>query len=433
MDAYPHVKFPSSPLLTCFLYIPYLEVEREKNRKKINKKKVKMSPSCLIFLVSNSIFLLSLFSFTIHAHDCTEDFWSEAQNRNLTLCKRYKHRNGVEFGWNIDNTTRSLQIMVGARLESETGWLAWGLNFGPVPRMVGTQALIGIKQTNGSFLGDTYNVTQYIKIGCKLLPSPIDLNISNLRFRHIHYYHIIEATIHLPQTVNVSRINQVWQVGKVAMGMEPKIHERKLHNYDSTETIDLQTGTVITVRGSRRRQARIAHGILNIIGWGVILPIGVIIARYFKKGPINWNEHDQWKHAHKTCQTCGYIIGATGWALGLWLGASSKYYSFPKHGAFGISIFTFATLQTLALRLKPRKNDELHTYWSIYHLSLGYALLAVICVNIFKGIKIMQDVDTWRSVYIAVIVSLTFIFLVLEIINWLRFKVDQLKKEKEIK
>lgn len=391
-----------------------------------------MSPSCLLFFLSNSILLLSLFSFTIHAHRCTENFLFEALNRNLTLCKRYKHRNGVEFGWSIENTTQTLEVMVGTRLESETGWLAWGLNLGPEPRMVGTQALIGIKQINGSFLGAMYNVTQYTKIGCNLLPSPIDLNVSKLKFSSLEHiqYHIIEATIHLPQTVNVSRINHVWQVGKVASGMEPKIHEKTLKNYDSTEIIDLQSGTAISIRSARRHQARIAHGVLSIIGWGVILPIGVIIARYFKKGPIQWNEHDQWKHAHKACQACGYIIGATGWAIGLWLGTSSKYYSFPKHGAFGVSIFTFATLQTLALRLKPHKNDDLHMYWSIYHHSLGYALLAVISVNIFKGIKILQEEDTWRPAYIAIIASLVFIFFVFEIINWLKFKHDQLENQK---
>lgn len=149
--------------------------------------------------------------------------------------------------------------MVGARLESETGWLAWGLNLGPEPRMVGTQALIGIKQANGSFLGGTYNVTQYIKIGCKLLPSRIDLNVSNLTFRHLELfqYHIIEATIHLPQTVNISRANHVWQVGKVANGMEPMIHDKTLRNYDSAEILDLQTGKPLSIRSARRRQARI--------------------------------------------------------------------------------------------------------------------------------------------------------------------------------
>lgn len=89
-------------------------------------------------------------------------------------------------------------------------------------------------------------------------------------------------------------------------------------------------------------------------------------------------------------------------------------------------------MQTLALRLKPNKNDELHTYWSIYHLSLGYALLVVICVNIFKGIKILQEEDTWRPAYIVVIASLALVFFVFEIINWLKFKVDQLKSKKDM-
>lgn len=114
-----------------------------------------------------------------------------------------------------------------------------------------------------------------------------------------------------------------------------------------------------------------AHGILNIIGWGVILPIGVIIARYFKKGPIQWNKHDEWKHAHKTCQAFGYIIGATGWGLGLWLGISSKYYSFPKHGAFGISIFTFATLQVKHTLSPPNLLEKIFIYDQCLHQNLS--------------------------------------------------------------
>uniref|UniRef100_A0A3Q7I1M2 Uncharacterized protein n=1 Tax=Solanum lycopersicum TaxID=4081 RepID=A0A3Q7I1M2_SOLLC len=54
------------------------------------------------------IFVLSFFSLTIHAHRCTQDFLFETHSRNLTLCKRYKHRNGVEFGWKVENTTANI-------------------------------------------------------------------------------------------------------------------------------------------------------------------------------------------------------------------------------------------------------------------------------------------------------------------------------------
>lgn len=85
------------------------------------------------------------------------------------------------------------------------------------------------------------------------------------------------------------------------------------------------------------------HGILNIIGWGTLLPIGVIIARNFRGFPLPWLPN--WEKYHISCQTVGYIVGATGWAVGIWLGKASKYYSFPKHATFGTCIFAFATIQ----------------------------------------------------------------------------------------
>ncbi|PHT42937.1 hypothetical protein CQW23_16962 [Capsicum baccatum] len=150
--------------------------------------------------------------------------------------------------------------------------------------MVGTQAFIGIKQKNGSFLGDKYNVTEYIKIGCNLLPSAIDLNVSKLEFSSLEHiqYHIIEATIHLPQTANISNINHVWQVGKNASGMEPKIHEKTLKNYDSAETIDLHTGEPISIRSARRRHARILGISERIQYTGMNMINGNMLIRHVK-------------------------------------------------------------------------------------------------------------------------------------------------------
>lgn len=85
-----------------------------------------------------------------------------------------------------------------------------------------------------------------------------------------------------------------------------------------------------------------AHGILNIIGWGILLPIGVITARYLRRFPI---EYDEWHPLHMLCQILGYILGTVGWGIGLWLGNSSKHYTLKTHRILGILVFTFATIQ----------------------------------------------------------------------------------------
>ncbi|KAH0736590.1 hypothetical protein KY285_012297 [Solanum tuberosum] len=207
--------------------------------------------------------------------------------------------NGVEVAMYLHENTRKLDIMVGAKLkeEEETGWLAWGLNPGPEARMIGTQALI--------------------------------------------------ATIILPMKYDLSRLNQVWQVG-INIGAvgnkELKMHGKGLMNYDSSETINLRTGKGRGNRVHESSKIRQVHGILNIIGWGTVLPIGVIIARNFREFPLPWLG---WRKYHISCQTIGYLVGTTGWAVGIWLGKASKYYSFPKHGTYGLFIFAFATIQNV--------------------------------------------------------------------------------------
>ncbi|KAK4343926.1 hypothetical protein RND71_037020 [Anisodus tanguticus] len=385
-------------------------------------------PACsLIYLV---VFLfLSVFSFTnIHAHHCTDRFLSEAKQRNLiiTFCKRYGESNGVEIAMYLREKSRMLDIMVGARLEEKTGWLAWGLNPDPEARMVGTQALIGIKYMNGDLLWDRYNITSFTKIGCQLLPSAIDLNISNFNFSYIDclQYYVIQATIVLPMKYHVEKLNHVWQVGiDVAERKEPKMHPRGLRNYDSTETINLRTGKGLGSRVHNFSRIREVHGILNIIGWGMLLPIGVIIARNFREFPLPCLG---WQRYHISCQAVGYIVGSTGWAVGIWLGRASKHYSFPKHGTFGIFIFTFATLQMLFFKCKPSDRDEFRTYRNMSHHVVGYSLIVASYINIRKGINIMHlDGKYWLPAYFGIAGCVAFIFLVFEIVSWFKFLCDK--------
>ncbi|XP_010313987.1 cytochrome b561 and DOMON domain-containing protein At5g35735-like isoform X3 [Solanum lycopersicum] len=325
---------------------------------------------------------LSIFSFTnTHAHHCSNDFLSEAKNRsliNITFCKRYTESNGVEVAIHLHENTRKIDIMVGAKLkeEEETGWLAWGLNPGEEARMIGTQALI--------------------------------------------------ATIILPNQYDLSRLNQVWQVG-INIGAvetkELKMHGKGLMNYDSSETINLRTGKGRGNRIHKSSKIRKVHGILNIIGWGVVLPIGVIIARNFREFPLPWLG---WKKCHISCQTIGYLVGTTGWAVGIWLGKASKYYSFPKHGTYGLLIFAFATIQMLFFKLKPGESDKYRMYRNMFHHVVGYSLMIGICINILKGIHIIHlDYTSWKPTYLGIVSCLAFIFLVFEIVSWFKFLCDK--------
>ncbi|KAL4298680.1 hypothetical protein AHAS_Ahas17G0025100 [Arachis hypogaea] len=152
-------------------------------------------------------------------------------------------------------------------------------------------------------------------------------------------------------------VNHVWQVGDDVNGDQPLQHRVTLQNVDSTETINITS------------------------------PDGQ----------------------------------SYGWAIGLSLGRSSEYYTFHTHRTFDILIFTFSTIQMLSFRLKPKITDNYRKYWNMYHHFLGYGLLAIIVINIFKGISMLKGGVGWKWAYIGIIAFLGAIILTFEIVTWLRF------------
>ncbi|KAJ6363910.1 hypothetical protein OIU76_028939 [Salix suchowensis] len=99
-----------------------------------------------------------------------------------------------------------------------------------------------------------------------------------------------------------------------------------LRGSENAETTNLRSWNGQTAL-HRRLHLGNTHGVLNIIGWGTLLPIGAIVARSFRKSPLKC---DEWYNLHVVCQTLGYIIGSVGWSIGMWLGNSSKQYSFES-------------------------------------------------------------------------------------------------------
>ncbi|MED6196468.1 hypothetical protein PIB30_047739 [Stylosanthes scabra] len=389
---------------------------------------------------------LSIVAFGDPNHDsidprsfCSDDFVDQLETRkfNISGCKKLRTL-GAEFAWNYSNLTTTknnsttvngtlIEIMFRAKLSNYEGWVAWGVNPGKKPQMVGTKAIIAIKHSRGMTDVHTYDVTKETRKGCRLWPTEgsgfglivLDKQAwSNNTKRCTTLY----AKLILPYPeYNITRLNHVWQVGDQIHDDQPLQHRVTLQNVDSTETINITTPDGQSF-GENRSFLRSMHGVLNMIGWGTLLPIGVIIARYFRVYPFIWDP--TWFRLHIGFQLTGFLIGTAGWAIGLSLGRSSKYYTFHTHRTFGILIFTFSTIQMLAFRLKPKVSDDYRKYWNMYHHFLGYGLLAIIVINIFKGISMLKGGVGWKYAYIGIIALLGAITLTFEILTWIRFIFD---------
>lgn len=86
-----------------------------------------------------------------------------------------------------------------------------------------------------------------------------------------------------------------------------------------------------------------------------------------------------------------------------------------------LKALTFSIFQMLAFRLKPKATDDYRKYWNMYHHFLGYGLLAIIFINIFKGIHILNGGYKWKWSYIGILICLGAIAFGLEIFTWIKF------------
>lgn len=101
---------------------------------------------------------------------------------------------------------------------------------------------------------------------------------------------------------------------------------------------------------------------LNAVSWGILMPVGVIIARYLRVFEF---ADPAWFYLHITCQTSGYIIGVAGWATGLKLGSESAGVEHTKHRTLGILLFVFATLQVPKNSSLTMQPQPLHIYFPL--------------------------------------------------------------------
>uniref|UniRef100_A0A2N9EQC4 Cytochrome b561 domain-containing protein n=1 Tax=Fagus sylvatica TaxID=28930 RepID=A0A2N9EQC4_FAGSY len=275
--------------------------------------------------------------------------------------------------------------------------------------MIGAQALVAFQLSNGTMRAYTSQITSY---GTNLPEGKLQYDVSNLSATYASGEIIIYATLALP--INTDTINQVWQVGPVSSD-NPGQHATDSANTNSKGTLNLLSGQSASGGGNSRVRNRNIHGVLCAISWGILMPLGVIIARYLK---VFKSADPAWFYLHITCQTSAYIIGLAGWAIGIKLGNQSTSVEYTPHRIIGIFVFVLGTLQVFALLLRPNKDHKFRFHWNIYHRGFGYLVIILAIINIFKGFNILNPDKKWKNAYIGVISVLAINALWLEAYTW---------------
>ncbi|CAN8231679.1 unnamed protein product [Cochlearia groenlandica] len=316
--------------------------------------------------------------------------------------------------YTYDSSTGSLQIAYRHTKLTSGKWVAWAVN--PTSTgMVGAQAIVAYPQSEGTVRVYTSPVTSY---QTSLQEGDLSFNVSALSATYENNEIVVFASLRLSQDlVNGGTVNTVWQDGSMS-GNSLLPHPISGNNVRSMSTLNLVSGVSAAAGGgggSSKLRKRNIHGILNGLSWGIMMPLGAIIARYLR---VAKSADPAWFYLHVLCQASAYIIGVAGWATGLKLGGDSPGIRYSTHRAIGIALFTLATVQVFAMFLRPKPEHKHRLYWNIYHHTIGYTLIILGVVNVFKGLDILNPKKQWRNSYIGIIVALAIVAFVLEAFTW---------------
>ncbi|XP_021719897.1 cytochrome b561 and DOMON domain-containing protein At5g47530-like [Chenopodium quinoa] len=289
-------------------------------------------------------------------------------------------------------------------------WVAWAIN----PRgkaMIGAQTLVAYRSgDNGSVLAYTSPITTY-KTG--LAKGALSFDVTGLKAAVIKDEIFIFATIKVPKNKTV--INQLWQEGLINEYGTPLWHNNAYPNLHSMASLNLLSGDIIlSEKPTPIRTVSFFFG-FYIIGWGILMPFGIMIARHYKE--FFPKDDSNWFYLHIGCQIPAYMLGATGWAIGLKLNSVQGLRHFVDHKRIGTALFCMATFQVSALVLRPHKDHKYRSYWSKYHHLVGKATVILGLFNISLGLTILKpDIDA-RAAFFCVLTPWGVVALVLEIVK----------------
>jgi hypothetical protein len=143
------------------------------------------------------------------------------------------------------------------------------------------------------------------------------------------------------------------------------------------------------------------HGRLMTLAWGVLIPLGVVIARYLKVTPRqDWPrqlDNKMWWHGHLACQYTGGICMVAGLIIILFASRDGAHW---QHRSTGYTVLVFGAMQFVAGWLRGSKGGPTDTalrgdhydmtlrriVFERLHKAVGYLSLGLAAFTILTGL-----------------------------------------------
>ncbi|CAO2826462.1 unnamed protein product [Amaranthus hypochondriacus] len=281
-------------------------------------------------------------------------------------------------------------------------WL--GIGFSTTGQMVGSSAMVGWIYQNGTAIVKQYYLQAKDPDG--VTPDAGELNVkmntTTVFTRSNRLYLAFQINTSQPPKHLLYAVGQYNRLPVASDGLKLLQHREQ-----ESASLDYSTGKSET-RSKPYTAMKRTHGALNMIGWGILMPIGAIAARYFRQwDPI-------WFYSHAIIQIFAFLFGLVGFILGLVLEGFINA-EITHHKNLGILILILGCLQVMAVLIRPKKGTKLRKYWNWYHHNAGRILIILAISNIFYGIHLGMEGSSWYSTYAVILALMLILAIVLEI------------------
>ncbi|KAK7395471.1 hypothetical protein VNO78_16030 [Psophocarpus tetragonolobus] len=366
-------------------------------------------------LPPSSVFLFLVITLlggaTASALTCTTQKLTDARNKLYANCVDLPVLDSF-LHWTHDAANSTLSVAFAAAPPAPGGWVSWGIN-PTAAGMVGAQVLVAFKDSSSAAVTvKTLDLKSYGTI----VPGKLSFDVWDIKGEEVNGVMRIFATVKVAGMGD--SVKHVWQVGPSVTAGRIDKHDFAPANLNSKGSLSFNVAAQGHVAGAVDpiTKKKNIHGILNAVSWGVLFPLGVIIARYMRTFP---SADPAWFYLHIGCQLSAFVIGVAGWGTGMKLGSESVGIQYNVHRNIGITLFCIATVQIFALFLRPVKDHKYRYIWNIYHHSFGYSIVVLGIINIYRGFSILHPAHKWKSTYSAVLIALGVVALFLEVVTWI--------------
>ena len=136
---------------------------------------------------------------------------------------------------------------------------------------------------------------------------------------------------------------------------------------------------------------KVVHGSLMVLAMGILLPGGVLVARFTKLREPTTGPGAFWFLYHQVLQYSGLVVMLLGFGMAVYFQERDGNAHFRcMHCMLGLGVVISAVMQPVNAWMRPSKESKWRSLWEKLHKGSGWFLLLQSAVTIFLGIYALQ-------------------------------------------